>query len=307
MAGWTGAIPSIVSRRQLGQAVSAVEALVSVSYVIGPAVAGILVGVVGASETLVIDAVSFAFSAITLTWIRRPFQGERQARRAGFVEEMREGVAFITTHPVLRLAVAIWTGVGIVLAGLFVALTYAVTIDRGMTAVDLGFILAFYGIGNLAGVLVAGRMTSGRLAPQLLGGYLVQGLAIIVVGLPIALPLGVLLVAAIVGGIGSGLTVVAYLTYRASATPDRLMSRVGSTARTISMGLQPLGLFAAGVLLDTIGGNLTILVMGGANVVLAALFALSPALRAAPGVEPADARPRDPGLRAHGARCTRRM
>jgi hypothetical protein len=110
-------------------------------------------------------------------------------------------------------------------------------------------------------------------------------LAILAVGLPIGLPLGLLLVAALVGGIGGGLTVVAYLTYRASATPDRLLSRVGSTARTISIGLQPIGMFATGVLLDGVGGNLTLMLIGGGVIVLALLFALSPTLGAARGDE----------------------
>ena len=285
MAGWTGAVPNLVARRQLGRAVSAVEAFASLSYVIGPAVAGILVGLVGAGETLAIDAASFAFSALTLTWIRRPFQAERIAQRAGFVTEMREGLAFVATHRVLRLTVGIWTGVGVVMAGLIGALTFAVTRDRGMSAADLGFVLSLYGAGNLIGVLVGGRFAHGRLAPQLLGGYLVQGLAIVALGVPIGLPLGVLLAAALISGLGGGLTVVAYLTYRASATPDRLLSRVGSTARTISIGLQPVGMFATGVLLDAIGGNVTIMLIGGGVILLALLFALSPTLRAARGDE----------------------
>ena len=76
------------------------------------------------------------------------------------------------------------------------------------------------------------------------------------------LPLGAPPAAAFVGGVGSGFTIVAYLTYRAAATPDRLLGRVGSTARTISIGLQPIGLFATGILLDAIGGNLTVVLTG---------------------------------------------
>ena len=66
MSGWTGAVPNLVGRRALGRAVSAVEALVSLSFIVGPAIAGILVGLIGAGETLAIDAASFAFSAATL-------------------------------------------------------------------------------------------------------------------------------------------------------------------------------------------------------------------------------------------------
>ena len=230
------------------------------------------------------DAATLGLSALTLTFIKRPFQRERATgKRAGLVAEMREGMTLIAHHRVLRLAVGVWTAVGIVIAGTVAAVTFAVTIDRGLTPTDLGFILSLYGAGNLAGALVGGRFTHGPLAPPLLGGYLIQGLGIIVLGLPIGVPLVVLLAAAAVGGFGAGLTIVSYLTYRASVTPDRLLSRVGSTARTISIGLQPVGMFATGILLDTVGGNETILVIGTGVVLLAGLFALSPTLRAARG------------------------
>ena len=82
---------------------------------------------------------------------------------------------------------------------------------------------------------------------------------------------------------GSGFTIVSYLTYRAQVTPDRLLGRVGSTARTISIGLQPIGMFATGILLDTVGGNVTVLVTGLGLLLLTVLFALSPTLRSAHG------------------------
>jgi hypothetical protein len=159
---------------------------------------------------------------------------------------------------VLRLAVGIWTGAGVVTAGLIAALTFAVTVDRGLSAEELGFILSAYGIGNLIGAVSGGRFTRGPLAPPLLGGYLVQALAIAAVGIPGSLPLVFLLGAAFLGG-------------------------VGSTARTISIGLQPIGMFATGILLDTVGGNVTVLVTGLGLLALTVLFALSPTLRAAHG------------------------
>jgi MFS family permease len=285
MAGWTGAVPNLVGRRTLGRAVGAVEGLISLSFIVGPAIAGVLVGLVGASETLAINAIGFAVSALTLLLIKRPFQGTRSGQSAGILAEIREGMAFIAHHQVLRLAVGIWTFGGIITAGLINALTFAVTVDRHLAAEDLGFILSAYGIGNLLGAVAGGRFTHGRLAPPFLGGYLIQAVAIVVVGLPAITSLPVLFVAAFAGGLGSGFTIVAYLTYRAGVTPDRLLGRVGSTARTISIGLQPIGMFATGILLDTIGGNGTVVITGALLLLTAIMFGLSPTLRAARGHE----------------------
>jgi MFS family permease len=74
MAGWTAAIPNLVGRRQLGLATGAFEAIGGGSFIVGPAIAGLLVGQIGAGPTLAIDAVSFGVSAVSLMLIRRPLQ-----------------------------------------------------------------------------------------------------------------------------------------------------------------------------------------------------------------------------------------
>jgi hypothetical protein len=45
-------------------------------------------------------------------------------------------------------------------------------------------------------------------------------------------------------------------------TRDVLLGRVGGTARTISLGLQPVGLLVGGALIDLTGGSTTLALMG---------------------------------------------
>jgi hypothetical protein len=79
---------------------------------------------------------------------------------------------------------------------------------------------------------------------------------------------------------------VSYVTLRTQLSPDALLGRVGSTARTASVGLMPIGALATGVLLDTIGGTATLTLMGGATAGAGALFALLPNVRRARVVSP---------------------
>jgi hypothetical protein len=72
---------------------------------------------------------------------------------------------------------------------------------------------------------------------------------------------------------------VTYITARTAHSPDELLGRVGSTARTISLGLQPLGLLAGGALIDVTDGSTTIAVMGVTLLILSAAFAPVRALR----------------------------
>ena len=89
----------------------------------------------------------------------------------------------------------------------------------------------------------------------------------------------ILFPAAFIVGVASAGVVITYITLRSAAAPDELLGRVGSTARTLSIGLQPIGMITAGVLLDSIGGGATLLLMGGGLLAATAGFSLSPTLR----------------------------
>ena len=56
---------------------------------------------------------------------------------------------------------------------------------------------------------------------------------------------------------------------------------MGSTARIVTLGLQPVGLLVGGVALQTVGGSTTLLGMGGLMLAAAALFSVSTTIRGA--------------------------
>jgi hypothetical protein len=90
-----------------------------------------------------------------------------------------------------------------------------------------------------------------------------------------------MMAAAFVAGVANTVFIVSYLTLRAALTPERLLGRVGSTARMITLGFNPIGMLAAGVLLDLLGGAATLVAMGVISLVVAILSGLSGELRRA--------------------------
>ncbi len=64
-------------------------------------------------------------------------------------------------------------------------------------------------------------------------------------------------------------------------SPDALLGRIGSTARTISLGLQPIGLLVGGALIDLTSGSTTIALMGISVALVSLAFAPVTALRRA--------------------------
>ncbi len=63
-----------------------------------------------------------------------------------------------------------------------------------------------------------------------------------------------LLAVAVVAGVAQSTVLVTYMTLRTAHSPDALLGRIGSTARTISLGLQPIGLLVGGALIDLTSG-----------------------------------------------------
>lgn len=270
LAAYTASVPALVGRSQIGRANSIFEAIYSVGFIVGPAIAGLLAATIGPGPTLAIDAASFALSALALALVRRDLRAPVDRPRASLRAEIREGIDYILAHPILRSAIAFWGLVSVATAPLVTALAVHVTRDLGLEETVLGLILTAYGVGTVAGSLVATRSTRRAVAPVLLGGTLLTGGCLVIVATVPVVP--VLLAVALVSGVAQSMVLVTYITLRTVQSPDALLGRIGSTARVVSLGLQPVGLLAGGLLIDLTDGSTAIAVMGIVLVVLSLAF-----------------------------------
>jgi len=278
LAAYTAAMPSLVGRPSLGRATSTLETVYSLSFVVGPSVAGLLAAVVGYGPTIAVDALSFLASSVAMALIRRPLQERQDRPPLDLRAEIREGISYIAGHRTLRLAVSYWGLISVITAGLIPVLTYFVTKQLQLPTTTFGLLLSINGIGYLAGAILMNRVRVRSAGLMMLAGTAIEALAMIVA---VNGQVVVLLPAAFVVGVSSATVVITYITLRSAAAPDELLGRVGSTARTLSIGLQPIGMITAGVLLDSIGGGVTLLLMGIGLLAATAGFALSKALRGA--------------------------
>ena len=81
---------------------------------------------------------SFAVSAASLSLVHRSLRSSRPRSGAHIAHEIGEGVRFVRGHAVLRIAIGLWTAIGICSAPLIAALTFYITIDRGLGPSALG-------------------------------------------------------------------------------------------------------------------------------------------------------------------------
>ena len=279
LAGYTASVPALVGRSQIARANSYFEAIYSVGYIVGPAVAGVLSATIGPGPTLGIDAVSFALSGLALAFVRRDLRAPVDRPPASLLEDIREGIDYILAHPTLRAIIVFWGVVSISTAPLVTALAVYITRDLDYPDTILGLILTAYGIGTVVGALLTSRAGRRPVAPILLGGTFATGVFLVIVSATDQVP--VLLAVAVGSGVAQSMVLVTYLTLRTALSPDALLGRIGSTARTISLGLQPIGLLVGGALIDLTSGATTIAVMGLVLAGLSLVFVPVRALRRA--------------------------
>jgi MFS family permease len=286
-AGYISSLPNLVGRSHLARANGLLESIYSSSVIIGPVIAGFLSAAIGPGPTLAIDAASFGVSAIGLFLMTTDLHAPLDRPRSHILADVREGIAFVVRHPVLRSAVLLFGLYSAVVAPLIVAIAVRITLDLGQSEEVFGIVVASFGFGAVAGALVVARL--GRRANVvlvLLGGIAFTGLTIL--GLAAFDAVAAMVLFTLLGGLSETLVSVTYVTLRTAVSPDALLGRIGSTARVFSLGVQPIGLLAGGLLIDSIGGTSTIAVIGVAACVLALAFAPVRALRHA-SLSPAQA------------------
>jgi Major Facilitator Superfamily len=216
---------------------SRLQATESVSQVAGPGAAGAAIQLLRAPFALLVDAVSFLFSATMLASIRRPEPAPERAPAAagerwlrGIRRDIRSGLSFTFGHPILRpLAAADATFNFFAQLMLTLFVLYAARVSD-MSASQIGVVFAAFGLGGVVAAAALGRVVArlgyGRL---LLAGYAVGALAI--TGLPFVT--GSALMRTVLYGLlffiaGCGIIAlnIATMTLRQVATPNAMQGRV---------------------------------------------------------------------------------
>jgi MFS family permease len=277
LAAYTAAVPGLVGRDRIARASAIFEAVFNIGWIVGPALAGFLAATVGPGATIAIDAATFVVSALAMALVRRQLRPEPRHRSSHILQDIREGIGFVVRQPTLRAVVAMWTAFQVLTAGFTTSLIFTITIDRGLGADVVGVVLSAFAVGSLGGSLVAARFPFDAVGRVMLVGTASTGVLIILIAFDP--PIAMMVAASALAGIVLSNVLVSYITLRTTLSPDALLGRVGSTARTLSVGLMPLGALGAGILLDLVGGETTMLLMGIGSAATGLSFALMPRVR----------------------------
>lgn len=236
--------------RQVTEANALFQAATRTTMLAGPALAGILIGVLGATSVLLIDAATYVVSLVLLGVFvpRRPPVEQDEEQRS-----LRAGFRFIAGDRLLRvwwpafaLGDAAWTA-------FFVTVPVLVLARFGHHPAVVGWLIASFGVGAVVGNAISFRFLTRRfeglgvIAACAMG----QAAPLWLLWLPLpALALSALIFAS---GIANGLVNPSLHTITTLRVPAPLRPNVLATAMVGWALVNPLGLFVTGPVLDAFG------------------------------------------------------
>lgn len=235
---------------QVTEASALFQAATRTTLLAGPALAGILIGILGATPVLLIDAATYLVSlGLVASFVphRPPIEQEEEHR------SLRAGFRFIGSDRLLRvwwpafaLGDAAWTA-------FFITVPVLVLSRFGDRPGVVGWLIASFGVGAVVGNVISFRLLTRRF----------QGLAVIAAcamgqAAPLWflwLPLPAIALSALIfaSGIANGLVNPSLHAITTLRVPPPLRPTVLATAMVGWAVINPLGLFVTGPVLDAFG------------------------------------------------------
>ena len=259
------AMPNLVPAESLPRANALVAGTTSVSYLLGPLLGGLLLGVgASAAQLLAVDAVSFVVSAALVVSIRRPFGlGGGTESEPG----VWAGVRLIAREPVLRVLI-VASMVSLLGMGIVNVANYPLSIHLGGGTEGYGALEALLGGGGVIGAAIAARMLSVSRAPLVVTvTFAVSGLGLLLAGL--APVLAVALAGMAIAGTGRGLGDVADTTLVQARTDDARRSRVFAAQEGAAHAAYSAAMLVGGLLVSAGGARAGVLAAAGCGLAAA--------------------------------------
>jgi MFS family permease len=282
-------LPNLVSDRDLPEANGILQTADNLTWTIGSVVGGALVAATSPDVAYVVNAVSFAVSAVLILRIRERFEEADRAPSRGGWRDITEGLSLAVRSRALLTVLVAWSIVMLANAGVNVSEFFLATKVFKGGDFGYGLLVGATGLGLVAGSLFGGSWVSQR------------GLAIpyaVSIGL-MALGFGAAAVApnvwiaalvVIAAGAGNGVAVITNALLVQRGAPDRLRGRAFTVVMSVGYAVLGLGMVVAGPLTNAIGARAVWGISAGLTA-LGALVGLVLVRGVTPETRPGDALP----------------
>ncbi|GAA1287779.1 MFS transporter [Saccharothrix xinjiangensis] len=267
-------VPRLVGRSSLTQANSWLQGTEAVGEVGGPGVAGLLVQVLGAPVTILVDSITYLVSTATLSTLpKAPPKEVAPEDRTGHFRAALRGVSLVWRNDILRPLALSAAHFNLFTAMFFAVYVLYVVKVLGFSPLLLGVCTALGGVGGLAASTLVGPISRRTgLGRMLIACYALPGAAGLLV--PAAEGASTWVAVALVGGSSLFwsfcvvLLLVSGMTIRQALVDDAYLGRTTATFRFLTWGVEPIGAIAGGALAAGPLGMRATLVVASAGIAL---------------------------------------
>jgi MFS family permease len=268
---FAAAVPNLVEADDLSWANSLVSMAGMVGRTVGPALGGLLVGVIGGRGVFAFDAATFVVLA-GATWLATGrYTGERDDSDSAERWSSLAGFRHIASSPVLLPLVAAWT---IMFFAVDIAFVADAPLAKLLGAGSLGFglITSMWGIGAVLGALAARRLSARVEGFAILAGTFGVTVGYVLVALARSFP--VVLGGEMVAGFADNYGGVAGTNVIQRTSPDAIRGRVFGAIGMAGMTANIPAFLLGGLLVGAIGPR-GVYLLGAAVALPAGLVMLS--------------------------------
>ncbi|MFI5261518.1 MAG: MFS transporter [Candidatus Limnocylindrales bacterium] len=250
-------LPRLVDRETLLPSANALfQGTTQLMGLLGPPLAGVMIAATQTGTAFALNAASFGVAAVALLMMR--WRAPRHAasavvRDAGagsILASIRAGIAYVWRDDALRLLLLMAAVINFAFTGPeAVGLAWLSAGRWGAGALGYGLLTGAFALGALAGAATAGSMGQPRRRSRILVGVAAAlGVGLAAVGLAPALWMALLIVVPM--GFGAGLINVLAISWMQARVEVAMLGRVMSLTMLAGVGLAPVSLAIAGLLVD---------------------------------------------------------
>lgn len=293
-------LPALVDADDLTEGNAKLQGSAAVAQVAGPSIAGFLIQLLRAPIAIVVDAASFAISALSIASIGKPEELPARPEFHRLRAEIAEGLQVVRRQPVLRTLAAATATLNFFMAAFAAIVMIFLARTLGLSAGLIGVLMTVGSVGGLVGAVLTSAMS--RRFGQARTAW---------IPLAIGCPVGLLIPLAHRGGqlalfiagwfaFSFAITVynIAGVTLRQTLCPPALLGRMNATMRFLSVGAMPVGALIGGALDVKFGPRTSLWITQIGQLAVPLILLASPLRGGGDGAPPAVADAPDQGAGA---------
>jgi MFS family permease len=253
-------VQMVEDKQDLGNAIALNSSMVNMARLVGPALAGLVIGSVGEGYCFLIDGISYLAVIASLLLMRvRIAPGKRHP--ASMLKQLKEGWTYVCGFAPIRTILLLFALISLMGMPFMVLMPiFASEVLHGGPH-TLGFLLGACGLGALiSAISLALRKTVRGLTTMIQISAVVFGLGLICFGLSRMLPLSIFLMLIVGFGMMQGLA--ASNTVIQTLVPEDKRGRVMSYYTMAFVGMAPFGSLLAGGLAHRLGAPMAVMITG---------------------------------------------